>query len=198
MNNMWRSFLPCSLYGNTFKLNYFHYLVILLQNQKNLFPLRWILKRLTLSKLLAISQRWAMASSWLTKSTLAKGEVRSSLPVASSNSPLGLEGLPPGEQDLGRVDQGEGVRILINSFQVSITSNLGTSCCLQELVGLCTSIQEVQHGQVLEGRILCRRYYAARSVPNVVLETPFLVDSWTGDRATGLIAVFQFAPDTLM
>ena len=81
------------------------------------------------SKLLAIGQGWAVASSWLTKSILAKGGVRSSSPVASSNSPLGQEGLPPGEQDLGRVDQGEGVRILINSFQVSITNNLGTSCC---------------------------------------------------------------------
>ena len=79
------------------------------------------------SKLLAIGQGWAMASSWLTKSILAK--VRSSSPAASSNSPLGWEGLPPGEQDLGRVDKGEGVRILIFSFQVLFTSNLGTSCC---------------------------------------------------------------------
>ena len=63
---------------------------------------------------------------------------------------------------------------------------------------ICTSVQEVQQGQVLEGRILCTRYHAARSVRDVVLETPFLVDSWTGDRATGWIAVFQFTPDTLM
>ena len=39
------------------------------------------------SKLLAIGQGWAVASSWLTKSILAKGEVRSSSPVAPSNSP---------------------------------------------------------------------------------------------------------------
>ena len=81
------------------------------------------------SKLLAIGQGWAMASSWLKKSILAKGGVRSSSPAASSNFPLGWEGLPPGEQDLGRVDQGEGNRFLITLFQVLFTSNLGTSCC---------------------------------------------------------------------
>ena len=64
---------------------------------------------------------------------------------------------------------------------------------------LAYALQYRRHqGQILEGGIICTRYHAVRSVQDVVLESPFLGDGWTGDRATGWITVFQFAPDTLI
>ena len=101
----------------------------------------------------------------------------------------------PGKQDLGRVGQGEGVGIRITrSCSPWILAHLAV-----DKNWLAYALQYRRHqGQVFEEGIICTRYHAARSVQDVVLESPFLGDGWTGDRATGWITVFQFAPDTLI